>query len=154
MEFKRAATALFYATLAAPFLVSAAFPTQAPSSALSQKGSAGLGDLLVKSGNWFFGIILGLAVIFILYAAYNFLISGGDEEKVGAARQYLTYAVIAIAVAVLSMGIVYLVRVFLGDASVPPPTPPGGGEMCTTVSGMEIFCPAPMRCENNLCVSP
>ncbi len=149
MKFKRVATALFYATLTAPLLASAAFPTQAPSSALSQKGSAGLGELLTKSGNWFLGIILALAVIFILYAAYNFLISGGDEEKVGAARRYLTYAVIAVAVAVLSMGIVYLVRVFLGDAGTPPP---GSGEMCGA-AGMEVFCPAPMRCINNSCVS-
>ncbi len=73
-------------------------------------------------GNWMFGIILALAVIFILYAAFLYLTSGGDEEKVGTAKKYLVYAIIAVAVAVLSKGIVMVVQSFLPGGDVTPGT--------------------------------
>ena len=59
--------------------------------------------------NWFFGILLAIAVIFILYSAFLYLTSGGDEEKVKKAKSYLVYAIIAVAIGLLARGIVYLV---------------------------------------------
>ncbi|MEK7542841.1 MAG: hypothetical protein AAB503_00855 [Patescibacteria group bacterium] len=68
--------------------------------------------------NWMFGLLLLLAVIFILWAAFKYLTAGGDEEALGKAKSILIYAIIAIAIAVLAKGIVALVSSFLGGSSV------------------------------------
>ena len=108
--------------------VASAFPDAPPESIVSQQGMSVVEAIFLKAGNWLFGILLALAVIFILVAAFNFLFSGGEEEKIKKAKSYLTYAVIAVAVAVLSKGIVYLVEVFFGaatsHAAAPPDIPP------------------------------
>lgn len=64
--------------------------------------------------NWLFVILLAVALIFILIAAYQFLTSGGDPTRVAAARQNLLYALVGIAVAFLARGLVALVRFVLG----------------------------------------
>ncbi len=71
-------------------------------------------DIIDTVANWFFAILLAVAVVFILIAAYQFLTSGGDPARVGAARQSLLYAIIGIAIAFLARGIVMLVRFVLG----------------------------------------
>jgi len=71
-------------------------------------------DIIETVANWFFAILIAVALIFILIAAYQFLTSGGDPARVGAARQSLLYAIIGIAIAFLARGIVMLVRFVLG----------------------------------------
>ncbi len=71
-------------------------------------------NLIKTAINWLFGILLVAAVIFLIYAAFLFLTSGGDEEKTKKARQYIIYAVIALAVGILAQAIVALVANFLG----------------------------------------
>ena len=71
---------------------------------------------IVKMGviaNWLGGVILGIAVIMIIYSAYNFLTAGGDETKVTTARSYLVYALVGIAVALLAFALPAFVRTFL-----------------------------------------
>ena len=65
-------------------------------------------------GRWMFGVLLALAIVFIIAAAYAFLGSEGDAEKVRKAKNQITYAVIAIGVAALSKATVTLVQTFLG----------------------------------------
>jgi len=75
------------------------------------------GDIIViieRVANWFFAILLAVALLFILIAAFQFLTSGGDPGKVQTARQALTYALIGIAVAFLAKGLVMLVKFVLG----------------------------------------
>lgn len=79
----------------------------------------GAGDIITiieRVANWLFAILLALALLFILIAAFQFLTSGGDPGKVGTARQALTYALIGIAVAFLAKGLVLLVKFVLGIA--------------------------------------
>jgi hypothetical protein len=64
---------------------------------------------IVFIGNWLFTILLVLAVIFIVLAAYKYLMSGGGEE-VGAAHKMLLYAAVAVAVALLARGMVEVVK--------------------------------------------
>lgn len=47
-------------------------------------------------------LILAIAVIMILFAAFGFLTAGGDAEKVTAARNTLVYALVGVAVATLA----------------------------------------------------
>ncbi len=67
-------------------------------------------DLVNKVANWMFTLLLIIAVVYIILAAFNYLTSEGNEEKVTAAHKALVYAAVAIAVAVLSRGFVYVIR--------------------------------------------
>lgn len=75
--------------------------TAAPTNLTSKDG---LKDLLVTTIKWVYTIFFILAVLFILIAAYNFILGGKDEKKLQLAKNELKYAAIAIAVALLSTG--------------------------------------------------
>ncbi len=56
--------------------------------------------------DWLFYILIFAAVIVILLAAFTFLTSAGDPDKVKKARDYILYALIALVVAFLARAIV------------------------------------------------
>lgn len=58
---------------------------------------------------WVFTILILLSVLFILWAAYTYMRSAGDEEKVKDANHQLFYAAIAIIVAIISRGIPFII---------------------------------------------
>jgi len=64
--------------------------------------------------NWFFTILLAIAVIFIILAAWTFLTAGGNPESVTKARQMLIYALIGIAVAILAKSMPAIIKSILG----------------------------------------
>jgi ABC-type uncharacterized transport system permease subunit len=66
--------------------------------------------ILVTVVQWIYTIIFIIAVLFILLAAFNFITSKGDPTKTTTAKKQLLYAVIGIAVALLSYGVVSLVQ--------------------------------------------
>lgn len=68
---------------------------------------------------WIFTLLIILTVIFILWAAYLYLTSAGDEEKIKKANHQLLYAAIAVIVAILSRGLPTLVSIFLGRGAIP-----------------------------------
>lgn len=72
----------------------------------------GIIQLIEKIGSYFYTILLSLAVIFIIMAAYNYLTSGGGE-KVAKAHKMIVWTLVAIAVAFLSKGIVAVVKALL-----------------------------------------
>ena len=72
-------------------------------------GPTGAVELLETIGDWIFTIFLAIAVIFIVIAAFNYLTSAGSDEKVTKAHKMLLYAVIGLAVAFLSYGIVTVI---------------------------------------------
>lgn len=53
---------------------------------------------------WMYGVLMALGVVFVLYSAFLFLTSGGNQEKVGGARRALVYAIVALAIGVLAWG--------------------------------------------------
>lgn len=84
-----------------------------PSQTILGEGNDGITGgvaLVTKITNWLFTILLILAVLFIIVAAFKYLFSGGSEESVGTAHKMLIYAVVAIAVAFLARGIVFVVQ--------------------------------------------
>ncbi len=86
--------------------------TQAlPQGIRSFEGFIGVFNTLI---NWIFTILLILAVIFILMAAFKYLTAGGDQEKIGVAHKMLIYAIVAIAVALLAQGIRFIVGQLVG----------------------------------------
>jgi hypothetical protein len=103
--------------------VFAAYVTKLPDTAVSQKGFQGLIDYINQASGWFLGILLAVVVAFLIYAAFLYLTSGGDEEKTKAAKNYIIYAVVALAVGMLATGIVILVGSFFDQGQAPSPLP-------------------------------
>ena len=70
--------------------------------------------IIDRVSQWALGLLLVLAAVFIIYAAYLYLTAAGTEENVGKAKNVIIYAAIAIAVGLLSRVIVFLVRGLIG----------------------------------------
>lgn len=70
--------------------------------------------VLERIVDWLFTILLIVAAIFIVVAAYSFVTAAGDPEKVAKARNFVMYALIGVAVAIASRGLVALVRKIVG----------------------------------------
>jgi len=60
--------------------------------------------------NWLFALLLIIAVIFIIVAAFNFVTASGDPEKTKTARNFVLYALIGVLVGIGAKGLVALVR--------------------------------------------
>ncbi len=67
---------------------------------------------------WFFTLLILLAIIYILWAAYLYLTSAGDEEKIKKANHQLFYAAIAIIVAILARGAPFFIAAMTGATNV------------------------------------
>ena len=65
-------------------------------------------------GDWIFVGLLVFAAILIVFAAFQFANGGGDPAQVAAARKNIIFAVIGIIIALLSKGVVTVVRSVLG----------------------------------------
>lgn len=70
----------------------------------------GVLGIILTVVRWFYTIIFIVAVAMILLAAFHFITSKGDSTKTKAARDELKYAIIGIAVALVSYGIVAFVQ--------------------------------------------
>ena len=91
-----------------PLFASAQASIPAPGETVLARGPQGVIGLVNTITNWLFSLLLVVAVVFILLAAFKYLTSGGGEE-VGAAHKMILYAAVAIAVAFLAKGIVFVV---------------------------------------------
>ncbi len=72
-------------------------------------------DAINRITNWTFVFVLTIAVLFLLYAGFQFITAGGDPDRVTKARNTLFYGVVGVAIAVLAKGLVSLVRGVLGE---------------------------------------
>jgi phosphoglycerol transferase MdoB-like AlkP superfamily enzyme len=72
-------------------------------------------EVLEQIVDWLFTILLVIAAISIIIAAYYFVTAAGNPETVSKARNFVLYALIGVAVAVASRGLVSLVRTIVGE---------------------------------------
>jgi len=111
-------------SLALPVLALAAPATPGPASGVENVPYAhittvqGVLDYVCIIYGWLFYFLIGLVIIFIVLAAYRYLTSAGDPEKVKSATNTLLYAAIAVAVALLAWGIPRIVGDFLGVSEI------------------------------------
>jgi hypothetical protein len=63
-------------------------------------------------------IILVVAVIMLLYAAFLFITGGGNEERIKTARSILIYALIGLAVAILATSAQTIVKGLVGGTFI------------------------------------
>jgi len=64
--------------------------------------------------DWIFVFLLAIAVIMIIMGAFSFVTAGGDPEKTMKARNYIMYAAIGIAVALLAKAVPAMVKMIVG----------------------------------------
>ena len=88
-------------------------PSEGPITSVSQ-----VKTLLENILGWIYTFFFIFAAIFILIAAFQYLTAAGDEEKVKKAKNMLIYAVIAIAIALVAMGIDNIVANLVGATPV------------------------------------
>ena len=62
-----------------------------------------------------YSLFFALAAFFILFAGFIYLTSGGDEEKITKAKNVLIYSIIAIVIAVISLGLVNVIESFVTE---------------------------------------
>ena len=87
--------------LAGPAIALAQAPSTAP--------TADIMATLDSITDWLFAILLVIAAIFIIVAAYNFVTAQGDPDKTKTARNLVMYALIGVLVAFAAKGLVLLV---------------------------------------------
>lgn len=75
-----------------------------------QKGISPVLTILNRLINWLYTVLVVLAIIFLLIAAYNYLLSSGDPTKTAKAHKILIFAAVSLAVGILARGIVALIE--------------------------------------------
>jgi heme/copper-type cytochrome/quinol oxidase subunit 2 len=88
-----------FAALSLPLLAGAQIPL--PGGNPSQVGGV-IQNIIDFVTNFIFIVAVG----FIIYAAYLYLTSSGEQEKVTEARKVITYAIVAIIIAFLARSII------------------------------------------------
>jgi hypothetical protein len=109
---------LAVAILAMPVMVLAQdFPEFGPGKLESPLRTGGQVIEVLKAIVIWFGIVLGvISVLVFLYAALLFLIAGGSEDRRGRAKQWLTWGIVGVVVALFATVIVPIVIDFLAGA--------------------------------------
>lgn len=106
---KKVLASLILATLLAVPIVGLAYE-EAPI-IISEPGE--LEELIDTVIDWVFTIVMGLAILFIILAAFFYITAAGNPETIGKGKTMLIYALVGIAVALLARGLPLLIRAFL-----------------------------------------
>lgn len=73
-----------------------------------------LKNIIDRLIGWAAALLITLAVAFIVYAAYLYLTSAGDPEKVKQANKVVLYSAVSVGVALLAYVFVAIVRALVG----------------------------------------
>lgn len=73
-------------------------------------GGKDIPTLISTIANWLLGIGTTISTIVILWAAFLFMTSGGNKDRVTQARQTLWYAIIGLAILLLASGVSLLIK--------------------------------------------
>lgn len=79
------------------------------------KDFAGVLNLVCRIFYMMYTILVILAVVFVLVAAFKYITAGGDAEKFKMAHKTLLYAVIGLAVAMVARGVPSIVASVFGE---------------------------------------
>ncbi len=105
---------LLFTAAAMPLIALAGQPDPLNSLGTPIKEPKNVIEYIQTIGNWIFTLILALAVVYVLLAAYHYL-TGSTGEGVEKAHKMILYAAVAITVAIFSKGIVYVVARLAGQ---------------------------------------
>jgi len=96
-----------FGLLVLPLIVGAVTPT-----ATSPSGVA-FPEMLDRISDWLLGILLAIAVIFLIVAGFFFVTAQGDPDKIEKARKFVLYALIGVIVGVASYALVNFIQTVL-----------------------------------------
>ncbi len=65
--------------------------------------------------SWMYRILLAIVVIFVLMAAFTYLTSSGNIDKIKKANNQLLYAAIAVVIAILSFSVSQIITSVLSE---------------------------------------
>lgn len=108
-----------------------------------------LEEVVQKIATWLLAVMTPVAVIMILYAAFLFMTSAGNEEKIKTAKRTLTWALVGLAIMIIGGGFVYLIQNLLSQSGTSTPgnnTPvtdcsaAAAGDPCTKDNGSQGNC--------------
>lgn len=83
---------------------------------VNQGGAKGLGTVIGNLITLIFNIAIILFVFMVIISALQWILSGGDKEKVASARNRLTYAVIGVVI----LGLTWVITRTVGDITGVP----------------------------------
>ena len=113
MKNKRLNTILLISLIGLPILALAQTGVQTPPTPITS--IEGVFRVINTLINWVFTILLVVAVFFIMMAAFSYLGSAGEPEKVTEAQNKLIYAAVAIGVGLIAKGVEFVVRQLIGS---------------------------------------
>jgi hypothetical protein len=64
--------------------------------------------------NWILGIVVSLAILFLIIGGLMYIVSAGDEERIKKAKNIIMYAIIGLGVVILSWSIITELKDILG----------------------------------------
>ena len=74
-------------------------------------------QVMCQIAAYMFDILISLSVVFVIWAAYNYLLSRGEEERIRTATRTITYAAVSIVVALLAKAFPLLVSSIVGGGA-------------------------------------
>jgi len=112
-----------------PILVSAAVSLAASGVARAQSVAAAPAAIVTNADslapalfcpiiNTMFYVLISVAIIMVFWAAYTYLTAGDDTEKVHRATKTMTYAAVAVVVALLAKGFPALIGSIFSSSSL------------------------------------
>ena len=90
-------------------LFSGGIALAAAPAAIATSESTLISAVLCPIINAMFDVLIAVAIIMVMWAAYTYLTAGDDTEKVHSATKTLTYAAVAVVVALLAKGFPILI---------------------------------------------
>ncbi len=81
-------------------------------------GGLDIWKLLEKALNWFFNAAIFVAALYIVYAGWQYVTAGGDEEKAKKGLNNLIYALIGVGIALLAKGLIYVIGQFVTGTAI------------------------------------
>lgn len=69
-------------------------------------------NLIIKLTDWVFLLLAAIAVVILVWGAFEFVTSEGNPDKVKTAKDRVTFAIIALVLAILAKGMVEIVKSF------------------------------------------
>ena len=71
-------------------------------------------NTLYNITDWIFVILVAIVILFVLIGAFSILTAGGSPDKVTTGRNYIMYAMIGLAVAIMAKAIPGVVKLIVG----------------------------------------
>jgi len=100
----------------APSFATATRPSVTLSPSPTQPPALEVNDIMENIISYMYGFIIVVVVLMAMISAYMFVTAGGNPEQVTKARNWLMYALIGLAIAVLARGVVTLVLTMIYGA--------------------------------------